>query len=245
MLASPPLFWGRYEYTMENSGTLYIVATPIGNLGDITLRALEILKSVAIIATEDTRHTKKLLTHYNIHTPMISCFEHNEQMRSEEIISYVRQGKDVALVSEAGTPVISDPGYRLISEAVNAGVHLVPIPGATAAISALSVSGLPTDKFFFVGFLPDKPGKRIKKIEEVMDSPATLIFYISKWKVEKTLQDMLTVLGNRRICYCRELTKLHEEIIRSDLQGLIDATKDKDIKGEITLIVAGKEKGNE
>lgn len=224
---------------MKTTGTLYIVSTPIGNLGDITYRAVEVLKFVSQIASEDTRTTKKLLSRYDIHTPLTSYHEHNEAEKSDKILDMILDGKDVALVSEAGTPSISDPGYRLISKAREEGIKLVPIPGATAAIAALSVSGLPTDRFLFVGFLPDKQGKRLKKLEEIKDEPATLIFYISKWKVEKTLKDMSKVLGDRRICYCRELTKIHEEIRHTSLSELLDELKDKAIKGEIALVVDG------
>lgn len=224
---------------MTDRGKLYIVATPIGNLGDMTYRAIETLRNVSLIAAEDTRKTKGLLTHYGISTRLISYFEHNEAERSEEIVEILKKGEDVALVSEAGTPSISDPGYRLISGAVENGIVLVPVPGATAAAAALSVSGLPTDRFLFVGFLPDKVGKRKKRLEELRAETATLVFYISKWKLEKTLADMADILGDRRACYCRELTKMHEEIKYLRLPELARFVSEKPVKGEITLVVEG------
>lgn len=225
---------------LDACGTLYVVATPIGNLKDITLRAIEVLKLVDVIASEDTRHTKNLLNHFSIDTPMTSCFEHNEKEKSLKIISMLSDGQNVALVSEAGTPAISDPGYRLIKAAHENDITVRPIPGASAALAAMSVSGLPTDRFLFVGFLPDKKGKRQTKLKEIEDETATLVFYISKWKVMKVLQDIFEILGNRNVCYCREITKLHEEIKQIPLEALIEELQDKTIKGEITLIVSGK-----
>jgi 16S rRNA (cytidine1402-2'-O)-methyltransferase len=223
-----------------NSGTLYIVATPIGNLEDISFRAVRILKEVALIAAEDTRKTKRLLSHYGIETPLTSYHEHNEMKKSEELVRQLQNGKDIALVSEAGTPTISDPGYRLILAATEAGLKLVPIPGASAVATSLSISGLPTDRFLFVGFLPDKVGKRRKKIEEISEESATLVFYISKWKLGKVLSDLNDLLGNRRVCFCRELTKLHEEIRYEMLADVANNYSDVSVKGEITLVVEGK-----
>lgn len=222
------------------TGILYIVATPIGNLEDMTLRAIRILKEVDLIAAEDTRHTRKLLAHFDIHTPLTSFFQGNEKFKASSIISQIQNGKNVALVSDAGTPCISDPGYPLLFAAVEAGVNIVPIPGPSAIFAALSASGLPTDRFTFVGFLPDKEGKRKKAIEALKDIEHTLIFYVSPWKISKTINDCLEILGNRRTCLCRELTKMHEEFMRGTLEKIGVPLKDAPVKGEITLIVEGK-----
>lgn len=222
-------------------GNLYIVATPIGNLDDISARALDVLKSVALIAAEDTRKTGRLLKHFGIKTPLISYYEHNEVRRATEILELLGEGKDVAVVSEAGTPTVSDPGYRLISSAVKLGLKLIPIPGPSATIAALSVSGLPTDMFLFVGFLPDKDGKRRSKLEGLKDFSSTLIFYISKWKIGKTLSDILDIFGDRRVCYCRELTKLHEEIVHTTVGELQKHIQKAEVLGEITLVVEGSQ----
>lgn len=224
---------------MDNKGTLYIVATPIGNLEDISHRAVRILNEVSLIAAEDTRTTKNLLNRYEITTPLTSYHEHNESKKSSELIRRLENGEDIALVSDAGTPTVSDPGYRLVKKATESGIKLVPIPGPSAAITALSISGLPTDRFLFVGFLPDKPGKRRNKIEGLKGEKATLIFYISKWKVKKIVNDLLDIFGDRRVCFCRELTKMHEDIKYATLCELSQKLTDKPIKGEITLIVEG------
>ncbi len=220
-------------------GTLYIVSTPLGNLEDITLRAIRTLKEVNLIAAEDTRHTRGLLTHYDIHTQMVSFFEGNEEKRIGQIIAGLNEGKNIALVSDAGTPAISDPGFKLVRDAIAAGMDVVPIPGPSAVATALSAAGLPTDQFTFVGFLPDKEGKRRNKLEGLKDYDHTLVFYVSKWKVEKTLNDMLAIFGNRPAALCRELTKVYEEIDRGTLSELLERYKDKDVKGEITLVVGG------
>lgn len=224
---------------MQKAGRLYIVSTPIGNLSDMTFRAVEVLKSASLIAAEDTRKTGRLLKHFEIKTQMTSYHEHNEIEKAVKILDRLSSGEDVAVVSDAGTPSVSDPGYRLISSAVKAGFELIPIPGPSAAIAALSISGLPTDSFFFCGFLPDKKGKRITKLEEMKDVRQTLIFYVSKWKVTKTLEDILAVLGDRRACFCRELTKMHEEVLYGTIGELSAQLKDQTIKGEITLVVEG------
>ena len=221
------------------SGTLYIVATPIGNLEDITLRAIRILKEVSLIAAEDTRHSKKLLTHFEIKTSLTSFFEQNETIKIDSILDRLRQGENVALISDAGTPAISDPGFRLVRAAIENQIKVEPIPGASAAITALSAAGLPTDRFTFVGFLPDKPGKRQAVLKELASISNTLIFYVSPWKIEKTLNELNYILGERKACIARELTKIHEEWIRGTLPELCEKTKEKNWKGEITLIVAG------
>ncbi len=222
--------------------TLYIVSTPIGNLSDMTPRAIEVLKSVDIIAAEDTRHTRKLLTHFDIHTRLTSFFEGNEEKKITGLIEEMKHGLKVALVSDAGTPAISDPGFKLVRTSVEAGIQVVSIPGASAVISALAVSGLPTDQFTFVGFLPDKPGKRKTKLEGLKDIEHTIVFYVSKWKIEKVLSDMLEVFGDREAVLCRELTKIHEEITRGKISKLLEHAK-SELKGEITLVVGSRELG--
>ncbi|MBI2092322.1 MAG: 16S rRNA (cytidine(1402)-2'-O)-methyltransferase [Deltaproteobacteria bacterium] len=218
---------------------LYIVSTPLGSLEDITLRALRILKEVDIIAAEDTRHTKKLLTHYDIHKPLVSFFEGNEMKRLDGLIGEIKSGKNVALVSDAGTPAISDPGFKFVRAAISEGIEVIPVPGPSAAITALSASGLPTDQFTFVGFLPDKEGKRKTKLGELKDYNHTLVFYVSKWKIEKVLADMLEIFGDRPAAMCREMTKVYEEIKRGNISKILESVKGKEIKGEITLVVGG------
>jgi 16S rRNA (cytidine1402-2'-O)-methyltransferase len=222
-------------------GRLYIVATPIGNLEDITLRAIRILKEVQLIAAEDTRHTRKLLAHLDIHTPLTSFFQGNEREKAGRVVEALRGGADVALVSDAGTPCISDPGYPLLVAAIEAGITIVPIPGPSALAAAISAAGLPTDRFTFVGFLPDKAGKRRHAIEALADLPQTLVLYVSRWKGEAVLADCLEILGDRAACLCREVTKVHEEFLRGSLSGLLASIRARPPKGEMTLIVAGKE----
>ncbi len=221
------------------AGTLYIVATPIGNLEDITFRALRILSEVALIAAEDTRHTRKLLSHYKIHTKLTSYFQGREREKAESVIAALKSGSDVALVSDAGTPCISDPGYPLLSRAVEEGIEVVPIPGASALTAAISAAGLPTDSFTFAGFLPDKPGKRRKRLEELALLPHTLALYVSKWKAEAVISDCLEIMGDRRSSLCRELTKAHEEFVRGSLSGLLEHVRRNPPKGEMTLLIAG------
>ena len=221
---------------------LFIVSTPIGNLEDMTFRAIRTLKEVALVAAEDTRHTRKLFSHFDIHTPLAAFHEHNEDRAVEKFVEKILAGYDVALVSDAGTPGVSDPGFRLVRAAVDAGIEVVAIPGASAAITALAVSGLPTDQFTFVGFLPDKEGKRRNRLTELKDISNTLVFYVSKWKVEIVLKDMLEVFGDRRAVLCRELTKLHEEIARDQLSALYQRSQGKETLGEITLVVDGAQK---
>jgi len=221
------------------SGTLYIVATPIGNLEDITFRALRILKEVDLIAAEDTRHTRKLLSHFDIHTKLTSFFLGNENAKANSIIDALIGGSDVALVSNAGTPCISDPGYPLVTRAIEEGVTVVPIPGPSALATAICGAGLPTDRFTFVGFLPDKPGKRKKAIESLKEIPHTLVLYVSPYKASKTINECLEILGDRRTCLCRELTKVHEEFIRESLGNLVELVEKKPPKGEIVLIIEG------
>ncbi|HYA14430.1 MAG TPA: 16S rRNA (cytidine(1402)-2'-O)-methyltransferase [Syntrophales bacterium] len=223
-------------------GTLYVVATPIGNLEDITLRAIRVLNEVQLIAAEDTRRTKKLLDKYQIHTPMTSLYEHIEGKKSGLLISKMNAGADIAFVSDAGTPGVSDPGYVLINKALTNGVRIVPVPGVSAVIAALSVSGLPMGSFAFFGFLPARHGKRKQFLSSLIDEPKTLVFYESPKRLVASLRDIDSMLGCRKVVVLRELTKVFEEIMRGTASDIIDKLKEKAIRGEITLVVAGKEK---
>ena len=222
-------------------GTLFIVATPIGNLEDITQRALRVLRDADLIACEDTRHTQKLLNHFAISTHTISYHEHNEQERAEQLCRLLEEGKSVALVSDAGTPLISDPGFRLVNAAMARGINVVPIPGASALLAALSASGLPTDQFFFAGFLPARATARRAKLEELRAIPATLVFYEAPHRIAATLNDAADVLGNRQAVVARELTKLHEEILRGALPELAGRFAAQPAKGEMVLIIGANE----
>jgi 16S rRNA (cytidine1402-2'-O)-methyltransferase len=220
------------------AGTLYLVSTPIGNLADITQRALQILKDVDLIACEDTRHTQKLLNHYGITTKTISYHEHNEQQRIAELIERVKQGSDVAVVSDAGTPAISDPGYRLVRAAIENEISVVPVPGPSALIAALVAAGLPTDEFFFAGFLPARSNARRTRLSELQSVPGTLIFYEAPHRLAATLSDAYEILGEREAVVARELTKLHEEIRRGRLSELAaDYAEKKDVRGEIVVLI--------
>lgn len=218
-------------------GTLYLVATPIGNLQDISLRALETLKSVDLIACEDTRHTRKLLTHFGIRQKLVSYHEHNETQRAEEIAELLRNGKSVAVVSDAGTPGISDPSFRVVQKAHEIDAKVIAIPGAVAFVCAVVVSGLATDSVFFGGFLPSKKNERRTRLEEIKSIPATLVFYETPHRIAKSLADCLEILGNRNAAIARELTKLHEEIVRGSLEELTRQFTETKTKGEIVLVV--------
>lgn len=223
------------------AGTLYIVATPIGNLEDISQRALRILREVDLIACEDTRHTSKLLHHFGIETKTISYHEHNERERAEELGSILESGKSVALVSDAGTPLISDPGFRLVNSAIEKGISVVPIPGAAAVVTALAASGLPTDQFYFAGFLPARANARRTKLEELAAIPGTLVFYEAPHRISATLRDAMNLLGDREAVVARELTKLHEEFTRGRLSELAEAfSKSENVRGEIVLMISGE-----
>ncbi len=226
-------------------GTLYLVSTPIGNLEDITQRALRVLREVDLIAAEDTRHTGKLLVHYAITTPMISYHEHNERQRESELLGRLSSGS-VALVSDAGTPALSDPGYLLVRSALNHGHLVVPIPGPSAAIASLVASGLPTEAFLFLGFLPRKAGERRKLLQGLSAQGVTMVFFESPHRLATTLTDMQTSFGSdRQIAVCRELTKLHEQIHRGSLAEIRAEFEPSQPRGEITLVVAGAESSTE
>jgi 16S rRNA (cytidine1402-2'-O)-methyltransferase len=218
-------------------GTLYLVATPIGNLQDMTFRAVETLKSVDLVACEDTRHTRKLLTHFGISKKLVSYHEHNEAERSAELLEMLRKGMSVALVSDAGTPAISDPGFRIVREAISAGIAVIPIPGAVAFATAASAAGLATDAIFFGGFLPSKKGERRRRLLEVSKIPGTLAFYDSPRRLTATLVDALEVLGDRQAVIAREITKLHEEFLRGNLSELHSKVSTASLKGEIVLLI--------
>jgi 16S rRNA (cytidine1402-2'-O)-methyltransferase len=223
-------------------GILYIVATPIGNLEDITLRALRILREVDWIACEDTRQTHKLLDHFGIAKPMVSYHDHNESGRAAELIAKLALSGSGALVSDAGTPLISDPGYRLVEAAIAAAIPVVPIPGASAVVSALSAAGLPTDAFRFCGFLPPKSSQRRKILEQLKPETGTLVFYETPHRVLEALEDVTTVMGARPVVVARELTKLHEEFLRGTAAEVHTALASRtSVKGEITLLIGKSE----
>lgn len=226
--------------TDPKPGTLYVVGTPIGNLEDITFRAVRILQTVDIIAAEDTRHTGKLLQHFQVKTPQVSYHEHNRTSRIPELLEHLANNKAIALVSDAGMPGISDPGYELVKACIEAGIPVVPIPGASAAITALSASGLPTDRFVFEGFLPAKSQQRQEHLESLQTESRTLIFYESPHRLRDTLQDLAKVWGNdRQIVLGRELTKLYEEFWRGTIAEAIAHYSQREPQGEYTLVVAG------
>ena len=219
------------------TGCLYLVATPIGNLEDITLRAIRILKEADVIACEDTRHTQKLLHHYEIRKEMVSYHEHNELTRSPELVIELEQGAKIALVSDAGTPGISDPGHRLVTLCLRHHIPVVPIPGPSALVAALAASGLPTDEFLFVGFLPPRSGARRKALDALKAESRTLIFYEAPHRVVETLADAVDILGPRPAVLAREVTKIHEEFLRHSLPELLEAARKRAPRGEITLLI--------
>jgi 16S rRNA (cytidine1402-2'-O)-methyltransferase len=223
-------------------GTLYVVATPIGNRDDITLRALSVLKNADLIAAEDTRHTGKLLSLHGIKGRLISYHEYNERVKTPGLVDRLRNGSSVALVSNAGTPVVSDPGYCLIKEAIAAGINIVPVPGVSAAIAALSVSGLATDSFIFIGFCPKKKEKRLNLLRDLNNEKRTVIFYESPRRILNLIEEIKAVMGERPSVLSREITKIHEEFIRGTLSEILTAFKERsEIKGECTLLVSGCE----
>jgi len=227
----------------RDKGTLYVVATPIGNLEDITYRAVRVLREADVIACEDTRHTAKLLAHYGIEKPTVSYHEHNEAARAEELVEKLEQGTNVAQVSDAGMPGISDPGYRVIRLAIERGIQVVPVPGPAAAIAALAASGLPTDSFQFLGFLPARSGERRTTLESLRDAQQTTVVYEAPHRVVEAMRDIVEILGaERQVVVARELTKIHEEFLRGSAAGVLEQLQRREVKGEITLVI-GKSAG--
>lgn len=222
-------------------GTLYLVATPIGNLEDMSPRAIRVLHEVALIAAEDTRHTGILLKHFEIETPLTSYFEHNKINKLDYILAQLAKG-DVALVSDAGTPAINDPGCELVKAALASGCDVVPVPGPSAPLAALTVSGLPTDRFLYLGYLPHKAAERRQAMAEVADLPYTLIFLESPYRIVEALEDIRAVLGDRRICVAREMTKKFEEYRRGEVSGVLEYFKSQPARGEFTLVIEGRRK---
>ena len=216
---------------------MYLVATPIGNLEDITLRALRILKEVDEIACEDTRHTQKLLNHYDIRKPLVSYHEHNEMTRAPELLISLEQGAKIALVSDAGMPLVSDPGYRLVTLCVRHKIPVVPIPGPSAMLAALAAAGLPNEEFLFIGFLPQRTGERRRALEHLRIEERTMIFYEAPHRVAESIADAREILGDRPACVAREVTKLHEEFLRGRLSQLAESLAARPARGEITLVV--------
>jgi 16S rRNA (cytidine1402-2'-O)-methyltransferase len=219
-------------------GTLYLVATPIGNLEDMSPRAVRILHEASLIAAEDTRHTGKLLKHFEIDTPITSYFEHNKLDKLDFILEQLSNG-DVALVSDAGSPAINDPGYELVKAALASNHDVRPVPGPSAPIAALTVSGLPTDSFLYLGYLPHKTSERHKRLQEVESQPYTLVFLESPYRIAEALEDMHSILGNRRICIAREMTKMFEEYWRGNVSEAVDYFKSQPARGEFTLVIEG------
>lgn len=223
-----------------------MIGTPIGNLEDISYRAVKLLGEVDLIACEDTRQTHKLLDHFDIHTPLISYHEHNEAERAGQIASRLENGQSVALVSDAGTPLVSDPGYRLVTAAVEKGIPVVPIPGPSAALAALSASGLPTDAFRFSGFLPAKSGQRRRLLESLRDDPATLVFYEAPHRILDALDDIAAALQKRPVVVARELTKIHEEFLRGTAAEIASVLRSRPaVKGEFTILIAKAQRGEQ
>lgn len=221
-------------------GVLYLVGTPIGNLGDLSDRARETLASVAVVAAEDTRRTGRLLRGLDIRKPLVSMFEANEAERAGELIERLAGGEDVAVVTDGGMPSISDPGYRVVQLAVERGIDVRVIPGPSAAIAALVVSGLPTDRFVFEGFLPRRAGDRARRLEALRQDPRTIVFFESPRRVHMLLREIVATLGDRRVAVCRELTKLHEEVLRGHAGDVLDRIGERELKGEVAVVIEGE-----
>lgn len=220
-------------------GILYIVATPIGNLGDMTSRAIETLKIVDLIASEDTRNSGFLLKHFGISTPQTSYHEHNERQKAPELVRFLKDGKSIALISDAGTPLVSDPGYRLVNEAISEGIEIIPIPGPSSILAALVASGFPTDRFCFEGYLPKSSGRLTRRLQELASEPRTMIFFETQFRILKSLPVMLEAFGDREIFVGRELTKKFEEKMRAKISEIISTLENRTIKGEIVIVVPG------
>jgi 16S rRNA (cytidine1402-2'-O)-methyltransferase len=234
-----------FPHTLDNGahrGKIYVVSTPIGNLEDVTLRAIRVLREVDLIAAESVVHTKKLCAYYHITTPLTSYNSHNQRYKGRVLLEKAKSGLDIALVSDAGTPGLSDPGSRLVREAIDAHIPLVPVPGVSASLTALSISGLPTDRFVFVGFLSRKKGRRRRELAALKDEPRTMIFFEAPHRLVKMLTDISEVLGNRDIVLAKEMTKIFEHVVRGPAREVLSSLKDKTIKGEYTVIVNGLEK---
>src|SRR5579872_10761 len=229
----------------NETGRLYLVATPIGNLEDITVRALRLLGEADLIACEDTRHTAKLLNHYGIHKPTLSYHQHNEASRAEELLKRLEQGAQIVLLSDAGTPLISDPGHRLVALCLERQIPVIPIPGPSAVIAALAASGLPTEEFLFVGFLPSRPTARRKALQNLAKETRTLALYEAPHRLVDTLSEALECLGRRQAVIARELTKIHEEFLRGDLAELLAGVQQQPVRGEITLLIGPPLPGDE
>lgn len=221
-------------------GKLYLVPTPIGNMGDITQRALEVLQEVDLVACEDTRHCGTLLKRLGLKKRLISYHDFNEASRANQLLTKIKQGMSIAVITDAGSPGISDPAYRIVQAAIASGVDIVPLPGATAIIPALTASGLPTDRFFFEGFLPHKSAARRKRLEKLRELEHTLVFYESPHRVKKSLGDMLEVLGDREACLAREISKRYEQFVRGHISEILNAIAQNPVKGEIVLVTGGK-----
>ncbi|NIA08817.1 MAG: 16S rRNA (cytidine(1402)-2'-O)-methyltransferase [Nitrospiraceae bacterium] len=225
----------------SQAGILYIVGTPIGNLNDLTFRAREVLGRVSIVAAEDTRRTRKLLSYLGVRAKILSCHKHNEKTSAKKIIDCLKGGRDVALVTDAGTPVISDPGAGLVRLAREAGIHIVPVPGASAIVAALSVAGLTADSFFFAGFLPPKQSARRETLTQLAEIPYTIVVFEAPHRLLASLKDMLEILGDRHMLLARELTKLHETTVSGPISVIIERSSEAPIRGEITLVIEGAE----
>lgn len=221
------------------SGRLFVVATPIGNLGDATPRSIDVLKAVDVIAAEDTRHTRKLLSHFGISTSLLAFHDHNEDRAAGAVVERIEGGQDVALVSDAGTPLVADPGYRLVTACAERGIEVVTVPGPCALVAALSIAGLPPHPFYFAGYLPRKGGQRRTRLSSLAEMLCTVIYYESPHRIASTLRDMRDVLGDRRAVVARELTKVHEEVLRGTLAELAELADSRNLKGEIVVVVAG------
>ncbi|WP_188456163.1 16S rRNA (cytidine(1402)-2'-O)-methyltransferase [Virgibacillus oceani] len=233
------------SFEQHASGTIYVVPTPIGNLEDITYRALNTLHTVAVIAAEDTRNTKKLLNHFDINTPLVSYHEHNKEVRGQQLLVRLENGESIAIVSDAGMPGISDPGYELINAAVESNLPVVVLPGANAALCALVGSGLPSTEFLFYGFLPRKKKDKLRELERLGVHKATLLFYESPFRVKETISAIYEQLGDRELAIARELTKRYEEFVRGTASEIISWTNDKELKGEFCIVVEGSKVSDE
>ncbi len=229
----------RLDSSKQARGQLFIVGTPIGNLEDITLRAIRTLKEVDLVACEDTRRTQKLLDHYEIRTHTISYHDHNEMTRAPELVIQLEEGTNIALVTDAGMPVISDPGYRLVHLAIRHNIPVVPVPGASAFIAALAAAGLPVEKFRFLGFLPARKGARRKALDGLKGASKTVVFYEAPHRLAETLRDIREILGDRPLVVAREVTKLHEEFLRGSVNQVLDRLKQKPVRGEVTVLLGG------